>query len=165
MALSRIGNYSNQYPRFQLWRLTGPGRYERVYESSTDSNTFMTADNSTLTIAEYVPPAPVPFEPGDVLGVYQPGNSTTTRLSVIHANVPSGFGHINFVIRHAAADVEVFDTTANGESQANDFPLVAVNTGISTIPAISSCMYYMHVSKLFPWDQTIVLAIDYSMLS
>lgn len=152
VALSRVGN-CNKYPRFQLWRLTGPGTYERVYDSSTGSSGFMTADGSTLTIAEYVPPAPVQFGAGDVLGVYQPGNSTTTRLSVIHANVPSGFGNVNFV--GGAADMEVFDTTASGES--NDFPLVAVNTGkyhpchIQLHVQIS----YMHVSNtiilLFPW--------------
>ena len=116
-----------QYPRFQLWRPNGPGRYERVYESSTDSSRFMAADNSGITIAEYVPPIPVPFEAGDVLGVYRPGNSgTNNRLSVIHARVPAGpFGRVNF-IRVTETDVAAFGTEEFRE--VNDFPLVAVNT-------------------------------------
>ena len=84
----------------------------------------MTADNSRLTIAEYMPPAPISFQTGDVLGVYQPGNSGNTRLSVIHVSVPSELGHINFV---RETDVAVFDTTASEVSAFSDFPLVAVN--------------------------------------
>ena len=95
-----------------------------MYQSSTDSSRFMTADSS---IAEYVPPAPIPFEPGYVLGVYQPGDSRNSRLSVIHVSVPTNFSHVNFNVR-GAADVTVLDTTASGVFAANDFPLVAVNT-------------------------------------
>ena len=42
----------DQYPRFQLWRRNGTDRYERVYESNTDSSRLMTTENSGLTIAE-----------------------------------------------------------------------------------------------------------------
>ena len=92
-----------------------------MYESIPDSSRFTTADNSGLTIAEYVPPAPISFQAGDVLGVYQARNSR--RLSVIHVNVPDDFGHVNFV---GGTDVAEFNT---GELSAfKDFPLVAVNT-------------------------------------
>ena len=125
VALSRSGD-PNRYPRFQLWRPDGADRYVREYESSEDNSRFMAADDSRLTIAEYVPPAPVPFEPGYLLGVHQPGNDGNSRLSVIHADVPSGFGHVNF--DRGARDVTLLDTTANGVSVDNTFPLVAVNT-------------------------------------
>jgi len=111
-----------QYPRFQLWRLNGPDRYERVYEPSTDSSRFMTADNFGLTIAEYVPPAPIPFQAGDVLGVYQP-DSDDRRLSVTHVRVPSGFGCVNYV-----GETDVVEFSTGNLSAFNDFPLVAVNT-------------------------------------
>ena len=117
----RRGGDRNQYPRFQLWRPNGAERYERVYESSTDGSRFMTtvtADNSGLNIAEYVPPAPIPFQAGDVLGVYQ-----TRRQSVIHVSVPNNFGHANFI---GQTDVEEFNT--NGLSAFYDFPLLAVDT-------------------------------------
>jgi len=122
VAQKRNGGGRNQYPRFQLWRPNGIDTYEKVYEYY--SSRFMTADNSGLTIAEYMPPAPIPFQAGDVLGVYQPGNDRNSRLSVIHVSIPPGFGYINFVRK---TDVAVFDTTASGVSAFNDFPLVAVN--------------------------------------
>ena len=112
----------DQYPRFQLWRPNGTEGYERVHELSTNRVSLTAQRNSRLTIAEYVSAVPIPFEPGDVLGVYQFGNS---RLSMIHVDVPAGFGHVNFVRN---TDVPVFDTTTSGISPGNDFPLVAVST-------------------------------------
>ena len=114
---------ANQYPQFQLWRPNGTDRYERVYESSTDSGGFTTANDSRCTIAEDVPPAPIPFQAGDVLGVYQPGNSENSRLSVIHVDVPDDFGHVNFV-----EDTDVAELNTQELSAFNDLPLVAVNT-------------------------------------
>ena len=95
-----------------------------MYQSTTGSSCFMIEDTPGLTIAEYVPPAPIPFQPGYVLGVYQPGNS---RLSMIHVDVPAGFGHVNY-LHVRGTDEEVLDTMANGVSASSDFPLVAVNT-------------------------------------
>jgi len=108
----------NQYPSFQLWRRNGTERYERVYESTNDRSRFTTAGNSGLNIAEYVPPAPIPFQAGDVLGVYQP-----RRQSVIHVGVPNNFGHANFIGQTDGAELNT-----NGLSAFNDFPLVAVDT-------------------------------------
>ena len=122
VARKRNGGGRNQYPRFQLWRPNGTDTYEKVYEYY--SSRFMTADSSGLTIAEYMLRAPISFQAGDVLGVYQPGNIGNSRLSVIHSNIPLGFGYVNFV---RGTDVAVFDTTANGVSASNDFPLVTVN--------------------------------------
>ena len=111
----------DQYPRFQLWRPNGPDRYERVYDSSTDSSRlFMTADNSGLTIAEIVPL--IPFQAGNVLGVYQP-DSDDRRLSVIHVSVPNNFGHANFI-----GQTDVAELNTGGLYAFNDFPLVAVDT-------------------------------------
>ena len=124
VALRQNDGGHNQYPRFHLWRPNGTERYERVYESSTDSSRFTTADNSGLTIAQYVPPAPIPFQAGDGLGVYQP-DIDDRRLSVVHMSVPPGFGYANFI---RGTSVAVFDTTASGVTAFNDFPLVAVNT-------------------------------------
>ena len=122
MARSRTGGGRDQYPLFQLWRPSGTGRYERVYESSSDSGRFTTSEESGITIGEYVPHVPVPFHSGDVLGVYQPVDS---RLSLMHVSVPRGFGHDNY-IRWTAMSLVVFTTSAQGVG--NDIPLVAVNT-------------------------------------
>ena len=98
-----------------------------MYQSTTDSSCFMIEDTPGLTITEYVPPAPIPFEGGDVLGVYQAGNDRNRRLSMIHVDVPTGFGHVNYLYV-GGTDEEVFNTTASGVSASSDFPLVAVNT-------------------------------------
>ena len=115
VALRQRGG-RNQYPRFQLWRPNGAEGYVRVYQSISSGSRLTTT--AQTTIAEYVPPAPIPFQAGDVLGVYQ-----TRRQSVIHVSVPNNFGHANFI---GQTDRAEFNT--NGLSAFNDFPLVAVDT-------------------------------------
>ena len=127
VARSRTGGGRNQYPLFQLWRPNETGRYERVYESSSDGARFTASEESGITIEEYLPLDPVPFRSGDVLGVYQPGDDSDSRLSLMHVNVPSGFGHDNY-IRQTAMSLVEFTTSAQGVLVRNDIPLVAVNT-------------------------------------
>ena len=76
VARSRTGGGHDQYPLFQLWRSDETGRYERVYESSSDGARFTASEDSGITIEEYLPHDPVPFRSGDVLGVYQPGDDS-----------------------------------------------------------------------------------------
>ena len=87
-----------------------------MYESSSDGGEFTVSEEPGITIGEYSPHDPVPFRSGDVLGVYQPGDDSDSGLSLVHVNVPTGFGHDNYV----------FTTSAQGIG--NDIPLVAVNT-------------------------------------
>ena len=124
VARSRTGGSRTQYPLFQLWRPHGTGRYERVYESSISEGVFTMSEVSGLTIGEYLPYAPVSFHSGDVLGVYQPGGDSDSRLSVIHVSVPTGFGRDNYV-RRTETSLAVFNIS--GEFVGNDEPLVAVN--------------------------------------
>ena len=127
VARSRIGEGRGQYPLFQLWRHNGTGRYERVHESSSDSEEMFrtVADKSGLTVAEYVPQNPVPFQADDILGVYQPGGVTDRRLSLWFASVPSNYGYHNY-FRDLVMSLKVFNTDESGTG--NDYPLVAVNT-------------------------------------
>ena len=125
MARSRTDGNRNQYPRFQLWRFNGTRRYRRVYESSI---TFTMSGQSEFTVEEYIPDTPVPFEAGDIFGVYQPENGER-RLSVRHVAVPDhppGYGYTNYHINNMMP--EVFDTGAHESKAANNYPLVAVNT-------------------------------------
>ena len=126
MARSQTGGH-NQYPLFQLWRPSGTDEYERVYESSSDGGEFTASEESGITIGEYLPHDPVPFHSGDVLGVYQPGDDSDSGLSLMHVNVPSGFGHDNY-IRWTKMSLEELSTSAQGVRVGNDIPLVAVNT-------------------------------------
>ena len=125
MGRSRTGGGRNQYPLFQLWRPRGTEEYERVYESRSDGGKFTASEESGITIGEYVPYDPVPFHSGDVLGVYQPGGYSDSGLSLMHVNVPTGFGHDNY-IRWTKMSLENFTTSAQGVK--NNIPLVAVNT-------------------------------------
>ena len=134
MARSRTGGGHDQYPLFQLWRPNGTDEYERVYESSSDGGEFTASEEPGITIGEYLPHDPVPFHNGDVLGVYQPVDS---RLSLMHVNVPSGFGHDNY-IRWTEMSLAVFTTSAQGVGVGNDIPLVAVNTSEEVVSMFPS---------------------------
>ena len=125
MARNRNGRNRDQYPLFQLWKLSGTEEYERVYESSSDGGTFTMSDVSGITTGEYLPHDPVPFQTNYILGVYQPGSGSNSRLSLIHVNVPSVLGHENYV-RQNETSLSVFNIS--GAVVGNDDPLVAVNT-------------------------------------
>ena len=118
VARSRTGN---QYPRFQLWRPNGTRIYRRVYESS-DMSTM--SGPSEFTVEEYIPPDPVPFEAGDIFGLYQSERGESRRLSVRHVDVPDGYGFDNYHRDNMMP--EVFNT--NRLTAANNYPLVAVET-------------------------------------
>ena len=135
VARSQTGEGRDQYPLFQLWRPSGTDEYERVYESSSDSGTFTASEVPGITIGEYLQHDPVPFHSGDVLGVYQPGNDSDSRLSLMHVNVPPGFGHDNY-IRQTEMSLAVF--TTSGVRVGNDIPLVAVNTSEEVVSMFTS---------------------------
>ena len=137
MARSRTGEGRDQYPLLQLWRPRGSGRYERVYESSSDRRNFMMSDVSGITPVEYLPNDPVSFHSGYILGVYQPGGDSNSRLSLIHVEVPTGLGRANYVRRTSLA---VFNTS--GAFVRNDEPLVAVNTSEKVVS-----IFLVHVFK------------------
>ena len=123
MGRSRTGGNRNQYPRFQLWRPNGTGRYRRVYESII---TFTMSGQSDFTVEEYIPDNLIPFEAGYIFGLYQPENRQR-RLSVVYVDVPNmvGYGFDSY-FRDNVMSLEVFDT--DGSRVGNNYPLVAVNT-------------------------------------
>ena len=132
VARSRTGAKYDKYPLFQLWRPSGTDEYERVYESSSDDGEFTASEQPGITIGEYLPHDPVPFRSGDILGVYQPVDS---RLSLMHVNVPRGFGHDNYYIKRTEMSLEEI-TSAQGVG--NDIPLVAVNTSEEVVSVFPS---------------------------
>ena len=125
VARVRTGRNRDQYPLFQLWKPSGTEEYQRVYESSSDGGNFTMSDVSGITTGEYLPHDPVPFQTNYILGVYQPGSGSNSRLSLIHVNVPRVFGRENHV-RQNETSLSVFNIS--GAVVENDEPLVAVNT-------------------------------------
>ena len=125
MARSRPDGDRDQYPLFQLWKPSGTGRYQRVYESSSDGGEFTMSDVSGITTGEYLPNDPVPFQANYILGVYHGQYSgSNSRLSLIHVSVPSGLGRENYV-RQNETSLSVF--SISGAVVENNEPLVAVN--------------------------------------
>ena len=80
------------------------------------------SDVSGITAGEYLPHDPVPFQTNYILGVYQPGSGSNSRLSLIHVNVPGVFGRENYV-RQNETSLSVFNISGGVVE-----PLVAVNT-------------------------------------
>ena len=125
VARSQTGGDRDQYPLFQLWRPSGTGQYERVYESNSGSGTGLTVDNPGLTVAEYVPQNPVPFQAGYILGVYQPGGNKT-KLSLRYVSVQESYGYQRPDYFGDLMSLKVFNT--NESTTGYDYPLIAVNT-------------------------------------
>ena len=121
VARSRTGGQHNQYPWFQLWRPDGTRRYRRVYESNITS--AMPGQNC-FTVEEYIPNDPVPFEAGYIIGIYQPENGQR-RLSVVHVDVPGGYGYDNY---HKDNRMSQEEYSISALNTANNYPLVAVET-------------------------------------
>ena len=118
------GEGHDQYPLFQLWRPSGTGLYERVYKSNSGSG--LTVDEPGLTVAEYVPQNPVPFQAGYILGVYQPGDVNKSRLSLWYGSVQKSYGYHHNYFGDLGMSLKVFNTS--GSTTGYDYPLIAVDT-------------------------------------
>ena len=70
--------------------------------------------------------------------MYQPGDDSDSRLSLVHVSVPTGFGHDNYYIRQTAMSLEEVVTSAQGVGVGNDIPLVAVNTSEEVVSMFPS---------------------------
>ena len=134
------GGGGDQYPLLQLWRPSGTGRYERVYESSNNGGRFTvesgTGQHLQDTVAEYLPQNVLPsYGSGYVLGVYQPA-VVDSRVSLRYGRVPNDYGYYNQYSRTSMMSLEDFDT--DGSFNDNDHPLIAVTTSenLADFPAL-----------------------------
>ena len=66
----------DNYPQLQVWRPSGDSMYHRQGGSSATADMMM--DDG---VYEFTADPPIPFQPGDVLGVFQP-SSSISRLQV-----------------------------------------------------------------------------------
>ena len=74
-----------------------------MYESSiifTDElrvTVTMSVQPGLLTVVgEYIPDNPVPFQVGYIFGLYQSEDAESRRLSVVHVDIPPGYGYDNY---------------------------------------------------------------------
>ena len=150
VARNQTGGGGDQYPLLQLWRPSGTGRYDRVYESSDNGGRFVVESGDSRltvgghlpdTVAEYLPQNSLPsYQSGDVLGVYQPANADS-RVSLRYELVPDDYGYNNQHYRTSAMSLEEFDTA--GSLKENNYPLIAVNTGENPILKNQQLMSYL----------------------
>ena len=73
----------NLYPELQIWRNIGNDTYQKI------NGTFLEfADSSSNSIYEYDNFSPIPFQAGDILGVFIPRTSLS-RLRLLSENTNS----------------------------------------------------------------------------
>ena len=118
------GGDSVYFPELQIWRATAVTNFYRKISASTFS---ATADNAS-NVYEYTPSSPLPFQEGDILGIFQPDRSTS-RLRVYYID---NVGPPNYYYDPNDLDLNVdtppigpFRITSSTSTQ-NDQPLVAV---------------------------------------
>ena len=110
------------FPELQIWRATVVTNVYRKISASTFS---ATAENAN-SIYEYTPSSPLPFQEGDILGIFQP-SGTASRLRVYYVdNVgPPNYYYNSNRNTPPTGLLGVFLITGSTSAQ-NDQPLVAV---------------------------------------
>lgn len=122
---------TTQYPELQIWREQAgvEGTFDRI------SHSALTELSSTddLNVYEHVPSTPLQFQPGDVLGVYQPAVADS---KVVLYNQFGG-GTQNY--RQASQIMGNFQTLPSNEGD-KDVPLVSIETDLAGKASIVCAM-------------------------
>ena len=88
-------NGGDSYPELQIWRSSGNDMYQKI------NGTFIEVDTeSEDRVYEYDDFAPIPFQAGDILGVFLPKNGD----SKLRLRAEKGHGHTNYYIPTADSD-------------------------------------------------------------
>ena len=106
----------NSYPELQIWRPSGGTTY-----SKEQSTTIMPMSEEGDRVYEFPVEPPLPFQPGDILGVRQP-DKDVSRLQVYYDN-----GGDSVYYQKDIDDSQEFDITDG--NVMTDLPLVTVEIG------------------------------------
>ena len=120
----RNGEDRTNFPELQIWRATATtGRYRKISASTLTATT-----NNASSVYEHTPSSPIPFQEGDILGIFQPSRAAS-RLRVYYVN---NVGPINYYydpddlgFNVNTPPVGIFRILRVTSTQ-NDQPLVAV---------------------------------------
>ena len=126
---------SSFYPELQVWRNIGNDMYRKI------NGTFITTQTETSNrIYEYDDFSPIPFQAGDILGVFLPENELT-RLSLLSetTNSPTNY-YLNTNNSASESSFHTIDiqSTQLLRSQAYH-PLVSVEIGKAGYNHFQSC--------------------------
>ena len=106
-------------PELQIWRLSegSNNNYRKL-----NSTIILPGSKEDDEVYEYTVDPPLPFQPGDILGVLQPGGS---KLKVRYEKD----GDSVYYYSEAEVNNEVFDISGTSISTETDLPLVTVEIG------------------------------------
>ena len=117
------GGQRTSFPHLQIWRETSTDTYVRIGSTEIAAQT-----ESVTEVYMYPVEPPLPFQAGDVLGIFQPAQQRSL-LSVYY--VQDSTGPTNHYVGLAVADEmpvsEMF--TVTGVNTENALPLVTVEIG------------------------------------
>ena len=126
------------YPDIQLWRRVDETQWIRVGSIGRESAVSTT---EYLNVHEYNPVPAVPFQSGDILGIYQPYTSASVFKIYLHGNT----GPENYYIGSLAQPKDDFSTDGGLVGTEQRTPLVAVD--ISKSGQFLLAQLCMHVVK------------------
>lgn len=106
------------HPELQIWRREDTTHWQR--KEATGDNTAVVR-TVHLNVLEYIPIPPLPFQVGDVLGIYQPYSSVSALKLYLEETGPE-----NHYKGALLSSLTVFDTDGLGVGTESRLPLVAV---------------------------------------
>ena len=117
-------NHGQHYPELQIWRPSGGAIYKRV-----NSTTISAAMEMTDDVYEFIPDSPIPFQPGDILGVFQPSKDNS-RLRLNYDDKGSSvYYYIETDEYQVVSPHTTFNITDEGVETETALPLVSVEIG------------------------------------
>ena len=108
------------YPELQIWRQVDDVEWVKV-EAAGREAAIVTTEH--LNVYSYVPVPPLPFQPGDILGLYQPYSLASVLQFYLEANT----GPENYYYRDQAAPFDRFRTNGVLVHTESRLPLVSVD--------------------------------------
>ena len=113
------GGNRDEFPELQIWRSSGDSTYQK--EGSTVISVTNEEDDD---VYEFPVAPPLPFQPGDILGLRQPRGGDS-RLQVRYDNG----GDSVYYGTAANQNNDIFDISGSGVTTSTDIPLVTVEIG------------------------------------
>ena len=113
------GGNRDQFPELQIWRVSG----DTVYQKQNSIVVSVTSQEDD-DMYEFPVTPPLPFQPGDILGLRQPRGSDS-RLQVRYDNG----GDSVYYGTGANQNDDIFDISGSGVTTSTGIPLVTVEIG------------------------------------
>jgi len=114
------GGMHVNFPQLEIWRIQSAGN--NVYNRMGSTLAEETTENDNETY-EFVLSTPLPFEPGDILGIFSPHRP---RLGIYYVDT---IGPPNYHTTGEGTSPYTASFTVSGNTRSqNDLPLITVDT-------------------------------------